>query len=360
VIAAIGAFDGFHLGHQALLERAAIKAGEADSGWGVITFANHPDRFFAGFSEPSYQFEIKGLKGEALKSVWTIAQPHHKQPIDRELVSAGKENAIGSSWRFKSLFVLSEQMFLERFFSVPVVHRIDFTQKIAEMSPEEFLGFIGSEFGVDGVVVGEDFRFGKNRSGNPAGLCESCARRGWSADVIPMRLSSSGEPICSTAIRKAVISGGMKLAWELMGYPFFLRSSVVHGFNRGTKLGFPTANVEIDPLKIEMRHGVYATLAYIDGAWRAGAVNVGLNPTFGDISLPRFEVNLLDYEGDLYGREITVFMLSHIRDEIRFGSPEDLTAQVARDTEAIQQLSAEAFSEHSGLWKKLAGTLKGA
>jgi riboflavin kinase/FMN adenylyltransferase len=324
VIAAIGAFDGFHLGHQALLERAALKAGETGSVWGVITFTDHPDRFF------------EGIAGS----------------------SATGTDAAGSSTRFKSLFVRGEQILLERFFSIPVVHRINFTKKIAEMSPEEFLGFIGSEFGVDGAVVGEDFRFGKNRSGSPAVLCESCARRGWSADVIPMRLSSSGEPICSSAIRKAVISGEMELARELLGYPFFLRSKVVHGFNRGTKLGFPTANIEINPLKIEMRYGVYATLVYIDGAWRAGAANVGLNPTFGDISQPRFEVNLLDYEGDLYGSEIAVFMLGHIRDEIRFGNPDELAIQVARDTAAIKRLSAEALSEHSGLWGKLAGTLE--
>ena len=316
MIAAIGAFDGFHLGHQALLERASANALLTNSRWGVVTFMNHPDGFFAGSSRGSC--------------------------------------AAGGSGSFKPLFTQSEQLLLERFFSIPVVCRIDFTQKIAEMAPEEFLDFIGSEFGVDGVVVGEDFLFAKNRSGDTAGLCKSCLRRGWPADVIPMRLSASGKPICSTAIRNAVASGEMKLAWGLLGYPFFLRSKVVHGYNRGTSLGFPTANIEIDPRKAGMRHGVYATLAFASGVWHTGAANVGLNPTFADIQSPRFEVNLLDYEGDLYGSEITVFMLHHIRDEIRFAGADDLTAQIARDSEVIRQISAQALSEHATLWEKFA------
>lgn len=320
MIAAIGAFDGFHLGHRALLERAAAKARERGSDWGVITFTDHPDMFFA---------ERACSEGNA---------PDAKRP-------------------FKSLFVPTEQRLLERFFSIPEVRRIEFTQEIAKMTPDEFLTRIGDDFGVNGIVVGEDFRFGRNRSGDAASLSATCSVRGWSLDVVPMRLSAGGRPICSTAVRDAVARGEMRLAWEFLGYPFFTKSSVVHGFNRGASLGFPTANVETHPRKADVRHGVYATLSCIGGAWYAGASNVGLNPTFNDVVSPRFEVNLLGYGGDLYGREIAVFMLDHIRDEIRFDNARGLAAQIARDTEAIRELSEEALSRYKPLWEKFSRSM---
>jgi riboflavin kinase/FMN adenylyltransferase len=306
MIAAIGAFDGFHLGHQALLHRASSMASRTDAEWGVVTFDRHPDIFFR---EPGC--------------------------ID-----------------FKSLFAPNEQKLLEKYFSVPKVHRINFTQKIANMSPKDFIDYIGKVCGVDGVVVGEDFRFARDRSGTPQYMLEFCGSMGWSVDVIPMRLAADGLPISSSVIRSAVTSGDMRRAWKLLGYPFFFQSSVIHGYNRGASLGFPTANIKLDPLKVDTRRGVYATLAYCCGSWLIGAANVGLNPTFGDVPKPHFEVNLLGYDGNLYGREITVFMLDHIRDEIKFESAEDLKAQVANDTAAIKKLSSEALGTYSDLWVK--------
>jgi riboflavin kinase/FMN adenylyltransferase len=312
VIAAIGAFDGFHLGHQTLIELAAERARNMKTDWGVITFTNHPDTFFA-----QSRFNVSG-----------------------------------------SLFVLNEQRLLEKFFSVPRVHRINFTQEIAMMTPDEFFDYIGGKFRVEGVVVGEDFRFGRDRSGTPEYLMDSCARRGWSADVIPMRISSDGRPISSTVIREAVSTGEIRRAWELLGYPFFHISRVIHGDNRGTALGFPTANIELSPLKTEMRRGVYATLVHSNRAWFTGAANVGVNPTFGDISSPRFEVNLLDYCGDLYGHEIAVFILDHIRDEIRFENTDRLIAQITEDAERIKSLSDTAFLNNKWLWEKFSKLLK--
>jgi riboflavin kinase/FMN adenylyltransferase len=312
VIAAIGAFDGFHLGHQALLGLAAERARNMKTEWGVITFTNHPDTFF----EQS-KFNVSG-----------------------------------------SLFVLNEQRLLEKFFSVPQVHRINFTQEIAMMTPDEFFDYIGEKYRVEGVVVGEDFRFGRDRSGTPAYLRNSCARRGWSADVIPMRISSDGRPISSTVIREAVSAGEMRRAWELLGYPFFHMSRVIHGYNRGTALGFPTANIELSPLKTAMRRGVYATLVHSSGAWFTGAANVGVNPTFGDISSTRFEVNLLDYGGDLYGHEIAVFILDHIRYEIRFVNTNQLIAQVTEDTEKIKSISSVAVRDYQWTWGKFSKLLK--
>jgi riboflavin kinase/FMN adenylyltransferase len=312
MIASIGAFDGFHRGHQDLLACSAKRAEESGSKWGVVTFTHHPDSFFAK-----------------------------------------KEHAA-----FKSLFTINEQRLLEKYFSAPVVRRINFTRKISGMAPDEFLDFIGEKFGVRGVVVGEDFRFGKNRGGNIEDLRKSCVSRDWSLDVIPMRIGRDGRPISSTLIRGAVSDGEMRRAWDLLGYPFFYLGKVVHGNRRGSALGFPTANIEQQAQKIDVRGGVYATVSYC-GAWRIGAANVGFNPTFGDISERRFEINLLGYDGNLYGREIAVFLLDHIRDEIRFNSEDALKDQIARDSEIIRRLSSKALESHRSLWEKFESLLEG-
>ncbi|MDR3254360.1 MAG: riboflavin biosynthesis protein RibF [Synergistaceae bacterium] len=326
MIAAIGAFDGFHRGHRALLERARARAGENGGSWGVVTFTRHPDRLFTKFSE--------------------------SETIDR--IDSSDIDRSGKS--FKSLFTAREQMVLEKFFSVPEVRRINFTREIAAMSPDEFLDLIGERFSVDGIVVGEDFRFAKDRIGTPKYLVESCATRGWFSDIVPMFRDGAGGTISSTAIRKVVSLGEMRRAWELLGYPFFFKSRVVHGNSRGAALGFPTANVEIYPEKIDVRGGVYATLVRCGGKWLAGAANIGFNPTFGDVAERRFEVNLIGYGGDLYGREIAVFMLEHIRDEFRFKSAEDLTAQIAKDTAAINSI-ASALQSHKELWEAFENVL---
>jgi riboflavin kinase/FMN adenylyltransferase len=309
MIATIGAFDGFHRGHQLLLKRALTRAGESRSEWGVITFESHPDMLLD--------------RGEG----------------------------------FKSLFDINEQMLLEKFFSIGTVHRIKFTPRISKMSPDEFLDYIWEMFDVSGIVVGEDFRFGQNRRGTLRYLTETCGVRGWSIDVIPMKKAANGVPISSTVIRAAAASGSLRLAWELLGYPFFYKSVVVSGRRRGTPLGFPTANIKLNKRKINPKYGVYAVLAFCGGAWRPGAANIGLNPTFGDIDEPSLEVNLLNYSGDLYGKEITVFMLDRIRDEIRFETAEELKAQIAKDKEIIQNISTKELRSNRELWEQFSALL---
>jgi riboflavin kinase/FMN adenylyltransferase len=297
------------------LDRAAARASENCASWGVVTFTRHPDRLFSD------------------------------------------EQRAKNTGGFKSLFSQAEQMALEHFLSIPDVRRINFTRTIARMTPDEFLDYIADRFSVDGIVVGEDFRFARDRSGTPEYLADACAARGWSLDVLPLLREADGTAISSTVIRAAASSGEMRRAWELLGYPFFCVSRVLHGNSRGAALGFPTANIEIDPDKIALREGVYAALVHCDGSWLAGAANIGFNPTFGDVTELRFEVNLIDYEGDLYGRRISIFLLDFIRGEVRFESPDDLKAQIAKDTAAIRSTSAETLESHKDLWEKFAMVL---
>lgn len=303
MIAAIGAFDGFHRGHRTLLEAAGTAAEVSGRGWGVITFCRQPGSVFA-------------RKGA----------------------------------RF--LFTNPEQHVLEKFYGIPTVHRIDFTEEIAGMSPAYFLDYIHDMYDVDGIVVGEDFRFGKDRAGDAGFLKEACEARGWVLDVIPIQKTDAGVPICSTTVRNALADGDMRYAWELLGYPYFCVSKVIHGNERGRRLGFPTANIEIPGDKVALKDGVYATVVHVNGGWHIGAANVGSNPTFNDVRGTRFEVNLVDYSGDLYGDSIAVFLSEWIRPEVRFDNADDLTRQVKSDTEQIIAIGERDLRDHEAMWRK--------
>lgn len=307
MIAAIGAFDGFHLGHQTLLARAAQRAVTAHDEWGIVTFSRHSGAF------------------------------------------PGFKNA-------KSLFSSREQVLLERFFKIPLVHRIDFTPQLAEMQPQTFLDHIAAAYGVRGIVVGEDFRFGKDRLGTPSLLREECQKRGWSLDVVPIQKTAAGIPICSTTIRAAIEKGDAHYCRELLGYPFFCSSRVVHGNARGRKLGYPTANLEIAPEKAEIGAGVYATLALLGDEWHAGAANIGCNPTFTDVKQRRFEVNLLDYRGDLYECDLTVLLLARVRNEIRFPDAQALRRQIESDVEAVRGEAQVFQAKHPDLLSRIASS----
>jgi riboflavin kinase/FMN adenylyltransferase len=304
MIAVLGAFDGFHTGHQSLLRRAASLSETIGTTWGVITFQRHPDALF-------------------------------------------------SDGNFRRLFTAREQRALERYFETPEVFRMEFTRGIANMTPSAFLDFISDDFGVDGVVVGEDFRFGRDRAGTREILESECRKRVWRCEILPILHDRDGVRICSTGIRSAVSAGEMGRAREMLGYPYFCVSDVIHGSERGAALGFPTANLRIPPEKVELRGGVYATLALVGGEWAIGAANVGLNPTFGDIDETRFEINLAGYEGSLYGMELSVFLLEYIRAEHTFENAAALKVQIARDVEKIRAIGAEALAKHPEMWEKL-------
>lgn len=289
MIAAIGAFDGYHRGHTELLRAASDRASSTSKDWCVLTFSREDGR-------------VLGRKG------------------------------------VRSLFTNREQLLLESFFKIPRVERITFTHEIESMSPEIFLDHIATSFGVDGIVVGQNFRFGKNRSGDALLLSAECERRGWSFDPVPTKTTPDGMPISSSSVRQALYDGDMRRAELMLGHPYFCAGRVVHGNERGRLLGFPTANIDIPPEKAPMPYGVYACAVYASGGWYLGAANVGMNPTFDDVPATRFEVNIFDFTGSLYGEEILVFMLERVRGEIRFGSPEDLVRQIETDTIEIKDI----------------------
>ncbi|MCR5335845.1 MAG: riboflavin biosynthesis protein RibF [Synergistes sp.] len=292
MIYALGAFDGFHIGHRRLLARAAERSA-GNGGWGVITFDGHPRAFLHG-------------------------------------------------GRVRMLFTRAERDIAARHAGVRDMKKILFTREFADLSPEGFADFIAERYDVSGLVIGENFRFAKDRAGTPQLLGKICALRGWSLDVIPSyRLN--GCVVSSTEVRKAVSEGKMRCAAELLGHPFMISGEVSHGDERGRGIGFRTANIRMLEDKVYPPYGVYAALVFLDGVWRKAAVNIGDNPTFG-CAEARCEAHILEYEGDLYGKRLLFFITGEVRGEIKFGSAQELSSQISRDTEQCIKLCSEYMS----------------
>jgi riboflavin kinase/FMN adenylyltransferase len=207
---------------------------------------------------------------------------------------------------------------------------IGFDQGFAQQSPEEFIDRVLVRMGAAEISVGENFRFGHKAAGD-ATLLAADGRFG--TRVAPL-VEVDGEIVSSSRIRALIAAGEVEPAARLLGRPFRLRGGVVHGEHRGRTLGFPTANLVPDQLLACPGHGVYA--CRVDS--RAAAVSVGVRPTFQTGRGVLVEAYLLDFQGDLYGQEMTVEFLVRLRGERRFGSVEALVEQMNADVERTREL----------------------
>lgn len=295
MIFAIGAFDGFHLGHMELLKAAKKRAKEKRTGWGVITFDAHPQQIF-------------------------------------------------NKNRFKLLFSSEERDALAKFAGIEVMDKIQFTHTLADMSPREFIAYIESRSPIEGIVVGENFRFGKARTGTPKILKDICREKCWCLDVIPP-FKLEGEIISSTAIREALIRGRVEKAGRMLGYPFFISGRVIRGDGQGKKLGYPTANMMVKSGKVYPEHGSYSALTYIDGRIYTVALNIGYNPTFKEIRSLRCEAHLIGYNSSLYGKLLLVMMIDRIRGEVKFSTADELKARLNTDIRLIKSTAASYLSK---------------
>ena len=298
-IAAIGNFDGVHRGHRVLVE--AVLAEAAGRPALVLTFEPHPRAFFAP-DEPMFR----------------LTGPRAKEIVFARLGLDGL-----------------------------VVRRFD--AALAGTGARAFVhDLLRDELGLAGVVIGHDFHFGRGREGTPAVLADLCREAGLSCRIVgPVTLPGEAEPISSSAIRRALAEGAVERANALLGYRWFVLGAVRHGDKRGRTLGYPTANVAL--ADCALAHGIYAVRTRLaDGALRDGVASYGRRPTFDD-GAPLLEVNLFDFAGDLYGQEIAVEFVGHIRGEERFASAEALVARMDRDAaEARRRLAADAVPSMLG------------
>jgi riboflavin kinase/FMN adenylyltransferase len=291
-VVAIGNFDGVHRGHQAVIATAQARAKELKRPAAVLTFEPHPRVFF----NPGEK--LFRLTDEAAKL--------------RLLAATGLDGAIV----------------------------LKFDAALAKLTAEEFVARILVErFGIGGAVIGFNFYFGNRRAGSPDFLVAQGRAHGFTVDIVPP-LTDNGRPVSSGPIRQALEAGDLDAAAELLGFPWFVSGQVIHGDKRGRELGFPTANVALDPA-CGLRHGIYAVRVAVDGRRYDGVASFGRRPTF-DNGPVLLEVFLFDFKGDLYGKAIDVALIAFIRDELAFASAADLVRQMHDDSTRARQALAQA------------------
>ncbi len=288
-VVAVGVFDGVHLGHQRLLHELLEMSSALGGMPTVVTFANHPDQV---------------LHGEAPPPI--VSVPHRVRLLRR----AGVARLVLLQFEPR-LQQLSARAFAERL----LVGRLR----------------------TRGLLLGYDSALGKDREGTPARFRELGAELGFAVHVgEPFEVD--GKPVSSTAIRDAIANGDLALAHRYLGrFPGAI-GTVVHGDARGKALGFATANLVLQPGALPPR-GVYAVEAIADGVVHPAVANLGVRPTFAAASTtpePRLEVHLLDWSGDLYGRELEITFRQLLRPERRFADATELAAQIARDVAAAR------------------------
>lgn len=293
-VVTIGSFDGVHLGHRALLSRITELAARAGTESVVVTFDPHPRTVIGGGGPP-----VKLLNTPAEK-------------IER-LASCGIDH----------------------------VAFVPFTRSFALLTADEYLDeFLFGLFNPRHVVIGYDHRFGVGRAGNIDDLKRVAAERGASVHEIAAE-DVEALAVSSTRIRKAVEAGEMQTAMRLLGSPYVLNGRIVHGEAIGRTIGFPTANVDVESTeKLLPGDGVYACRVYVEDAGLADAaamLYIGERPSLAGRRPRSVEVNVLGFEGDLYGRLMRVDVLKRIRGDRAFDGLGALKAQISRDRTAIEE-----------------------
>ncbi len=297
-VVAIGNFDGVHRGHRAVIDAALARARALGRKAAALTFTPHPRRF--------------------LRPQETLFQLSSDRDKLRLLAATGLDGAIV----------------------------MNFDAALAATSAEDFVGHIlAGALGIGGAAIGFDFHFGKNRAGSPSFLAEQGAALGFAVDIAPP-LEDEGRPVSSGAVRDALAAGRVVEATELLGAPWFVSGEVIHGDKRGRELGFPTANLKLNP-SCGLKHGIYAVRIDVAGKRHDGVASFGRRPMFDD-GAPLLEVFLFDFNGDLYGQTIDVAFIGWVRHEQKFDSIEALkrhmTADVAQARDALKR-AGNAFPE---------------
>ena len=289
---AIGNFDGLHRGHRAALGLALDRARAAGRPALALTFEPHPRRYFLP-DAPTFR-----LTPEPAKL--------------RLFAAAGLDGAVV----------------------------MNFNAGLAGRTAQDFIAAtLAGWLRIAGVVVGDNFHFGKGRAGNPAMLREEGARLGFAIEILD-RVTWRGKPVSSGAVRAALGKGDIAEANDLLGHNWFIEGEVIRGAARGRELGFPTANVALDPDN-GLRHGIYAARVHMDGKMHEAVASFGRRPQF-DNGAPLLETMLFDFAGDLYGRTLTVEFAGFIRPEAKFDSVEALKARMDADCAEARALLSRA------------------
>lgn len=281
-VVALGMFDGVHLGHRALISRLLEEAKRLRAVPVVFTFSNHPLEVLGG--------NVRLLSG------------------------------------------IRERNMLLRSLGAEEVESVPFTPEMAHRSTEQFIDLLNEKWNVRGLVVGYNYTCGDRGTGTPETLRAIGETRGFSVSVVEPVLFG-GEPVSSTRIREAVERGDAALANTLLKRRYTLTGTIVQNKRIGRRIGFPTANIEVDPRRVIPADGVYATFAFVGGAAYRAVTNVGTNPTVHGGRLT-IETHLIDFNADVYGQQLTIAFRSRLRGEAMFDSLDALKEQIRLDVEA--------------------------
>lgn len=286
-ILTIGNYDGLHLGHRRIIERIKLKAREQKGTSMLMTFHPHP---------------LTILKPEKFVGLIT---PFH---VKRRLI---------------------EEAGIDVLFIVP------FTDEFHLINPELFVdSLLMEKLGIKGLIVGYDFKFGKGGKGNVEYLASKSTEYGFFFEI-QAAITLDGEKVGSNRIRKMIRDGDVRKAAAHLGRPYMIEGTVIKGDGRGRTIGFPTINLKSDFPLIPKR-GVYISMVEIDGKKFSAVTNIGYNPTFDGQGLT-IETYILDFSQDLYGREIALYFLNRIRDEVKFSSVDELKGRIWKDVETARE-----------------------
>ena len=293
----LGVFDGLHLGHQLIMGTVVERARETGAVPTVITFDPHPRAVLHPESAPPLL-----------------------QTLDQKVEGFG---------------VLGIQQ--------TIVIRFD--EAFSQIRAEDFLrDVVKDRLHAKEVYLGRGFAFGHNREGNIELLRRVSAELGFFADEVP-EVQFRNQRVSSSKVRKLLLEGRVNLVRRLLGRPYGVEGRVEHGAERGATLGFPTANLRPQN-RVIPRNGVYVTGTLIDGQWRRSLTNIGVRPTFTADTEPSVETFVINWSGDLYGDVVRVRFLHRLRDERKFGSLEELKAQIEKDIERAESYFARGAARH--------------
>ncbi|WCK52850.1 bifunctional riboflavin kinase/FAD synthetase [Aneurinibacillus sp. Ricciae_BoGa-3] len=291
---AMGYFDGVHIGHRRVIQKAIDIARSLGLRAAVMTFDPHPR-------------EVLGQSGYT----------QYLTPLDEKLK------------QFQSM-------------GVDITYVVDFDISFASVYPEDFIDEFLVRLEPKHIIVGFDYTFGHRGLGTAYTL-QAHAQERYQVDVISP-INRYGEKVSSTLIREYLYSGKIKEATQFLGRPYMVSGAVVHGEKRGRTIGFPTANIQPGGPYIIPKNGVYGVRVWIEGVQYYGVMNVGIKPTFeNEHKQKTLEVHILDFNGDLYGKQVCVDFLFFIREEQKFASVEGLIARIKQDVE----IASAEFAGHS-------------
>jgi riboflavin kinase / FMN adenylyltransferase len=288
----IGMFDGVHKAHQTIFSKAISTAAEIGGRSFLVTFDPHPREVVA------------------------------KEPV-----------------RVEILTTLEEKLQLFEKYGIDEVFIVPFTYEFSRLSLEEFYSqYIIGAIGVSAVIEGYNHQLGRNREGSMLQVVDLGKKNNFTVETVSM-MSDGENSISSSNIRNLLHAGEIRTANVMTGREYSFSGEVVRGYGRGKKLGYPTANILVDnPRKLVPKIGVYAVQILVQGNWFQGMMSIGHNPTFHEIHERTTEVNIFDFDKDIYGENVTVRCIERTRDEMKFLSVDDLVVEMGHDKTTTKQI----------------------